>query len=290
MLSALLLATTPAMPQDFTLADFVSPDAKVAQVATGFRFTEGPVWTPKGLIFSDIPASKLYLINAEGVVSTYRDPSHEANGNVLDAQGRLLTCEHATHRVVREEEGGKITVIAETYEGKRLCAPNDLAVHRDGAVYFTDPFFGRNPESLPLDFRGVYRVVPGGSPVLLTKEIELPNGIAFSPDSKTLYVSDSRTAGLFAFPVLDNGLIGPQKWRVNFERDKPGAADGMAVHPTGVIFCTGPGGVILVSPDGKIIGRIDTPETSTNCCFGGADGKTLYITANTSVYSIRVNR
>jgi gluconolactonase len=260
---------------------------KVEKIASGYQFTEGPVWTPWGtLLFSDIPANRIYEIgNGQKI---YREPSGQSNGLTFDLQGRLIACEHANRRVTRTEKNGSITVLADSYQGKRLNSPNDVVVKSDGSIYFTDPPYGVDEKDRELDFQGVYRITPKGKLELLIKDFKMPNGLCFSPDEKLLYIADSSNLRhIRVFDVLKDGTLA--NGRVFAKVGQGGVPDGMKVDLKGNLYVTGPGGVWVFDPSGKHIDTIETPETPANCAWGDKDGKTLYITARTSVYKVRLD-
>ena len=253
------------------------------QVATGFKFTEGPVWLGKeGLIFSDIPANSIRRLDK----SAFREPSNWSNGLTLDREGRLIACETTTRRVTRTEKDGAITVIADTFEGHKLNSPNDVVVRSDGTIFFTDPPYGL-PKRLQdpaaeLDFAGVFAVKPGEAPRALGRDFETPNGLAFSPDEKTLYVSDSERKHVRAFDVAADGSLSNS--REFYTLPLP---DGVKVDSAGNIWCSAKDGVHVIAPDGKRIELIDIAEAS-NCAFGDDDGKGLYVAAGPSVFKVRL--
>lgn len=252
------------------------------RIATGFQFTEGPVWHPNGyLLFTDIPANQIFKWTPDGNVETFRNPSGNANGLTFDQEGRLVVCEHTPHRVTRTELDGTITVLVEAYQGKRLNSPNDVIVKSDGSIYFTDPTFGVRGQR-ELNFQGVYRIAPDGELTLLVDDFVQPNGLAFSPDETILYIDDSSRSHIRAFDMLPNGELGA-------ERTLPGRNvwDGMKVDTAGNLYVTG-AGTRVFSPTGEHLGTIETPEGPANCAFGDADNQTLYITAGTSVYRVRL--
>ena len=270
------------------LEEIVAPDAEVEKVAGGFEFTEGPVWHPDGfLLFSDIPANTIYQWQG-GKTTTFRQPSGNANGNILDQSGRLVTAEHGNRRVSLTENDGEIVTLASKYRGKRLNSPNDLAVRSDGSIYFTDPPYGIESEREELGFYGVYRLAPDGTLTLLVDDFVRPNGIVLSPDETKLYVNDSQEGHIRVFDVGADGIDNGKVFAELKPPSKEGAADGMEVDMKGNIYSTGPGGVWIFSPDGSLLGVIETPEVPTNLAWGDRDYKTLYITANTSVYRIRL--
>ncbi len=262
------------------------------KVAGGFEFTEGPVWVPDGyLLFSDIPASTIYRWTPGSVsAEVFRAPSGRSNGLTLDREGRLLACEH-DRRLSRTEGDGSVVTLAERYEGKRLNSPNDVVVRSDGSIYFTDPPYGlpRQEEGRELDFNGVYRLAPDGALTLLDDGFDRPNGLAFSPDERVLYVNDSRRGHILAFDVRVDGTL--SNGRVFAELREPGeqgVPDGMKVDVRGNVFCTGPGGIWVLDAAGEPLGVIGVPEVPANLAWGDDDLKTLYITARTGLYRMRV--
>jgi gluconolactonase len=259
-------------------------------VASGFEFTEGPVWHPSGfLLFSDIPADTIYKWTPPAQTEVFRRPSGNANGNTLDAEGRLITAEHKHRRVSRTEKDGKIVTLADRYQGKRLNSPNDIVVKSDGSIYFTDPPYGIKKEQEELEFYGVYRLAPDGTLTLLVKDFVRPNGLAFSPDEKKLYVNDSEKGHIRVFDVSGDGTLANGRIFAELkDSSKAGVPDGMKVDVRGNVYSTGAGGVWVFSPEGNLLGKIEVPETSANLAWGDGDGKTLYITANKSVYRIRL--
>jgi len=285
----------------------VSRGARLEKLAGGFQFTEGPVWHPDGyLLFSDPNANTIYRWSPEGSVAVYRTKSgyrgvdigryHQpgSNGLTLDAEGRLTINEHGNRRVTRLERTGAITVLADRYEGKRLNSPNDLVYRSDGSLYFTDPPFGLpgafDDPAKELPFSGVYRAV-NGVVTLLTKDLRGPNGIAFSPDEKYLYVDnwDLERKVLMRYEVHPDGTLGQGKVFHDFTGDpEPVALDGIKVDVEGNVYVSAPGGLWILSPAGKALGRIVPPEHDANFTFGGSDGRTLYLTASTGLYRIRV--
>ncbi|NOZ20262.1 MAG: SMP-30/gluconolactonase/LRE family protein [Planctomycetes bacterium] len=273
----------------------VPEGAVVEKVDTGFRFTEGPVWNAKEdcLRFSDIPANIIYLWRSGKKSEVFRDPSGHSNGLTYDKQGRLIACEHGNRRVSRTERDGSITVLAERYEGKRLNSPNDVVVKSDGSLYFTDPPYGlkKQKEDKELDFQGVYRISPDGKTLtLLIDDFDRPNGLAFSPDEKTLYIADSsKRRHIRAFDVKEDGTLANGRLFANLHHDDPGVPDGMKVDVEGNVYSTGPGGVWVFNPKGELLGRIVTPEVPANCAWGDADWKSLYTTARTSVYRVKLS-
>ncbi len=268
----------------------VDNNAQVEKVASNFQFTEGPLWHPKGfLLFSDIPANTIYQWTPNKTPEIFRRPSGNANGNTLDREGRLISAEHSNRRVSRTEKDGRVITLASQYEGKRLNSPNDLVVKSDGSIYFTDPPYGIKPEQEELGFYGVYRLAPDGKLTLLIKDFFRPNGIAFSPDEKKLYVNDSEKGYIRVFDVKSDGTL--ENGRLFAELKDPsqkGVPDGMKVDEKGNVYSTGPGGVWVFSPSGQRLGKIQVPEVAANLGWGDEDYKTLYITASNSLYRIRL--
>lgn len=266
--------------------------AEVRLVADGFGFTEGPAWIElEGgpcLLFSDIPADTIYRWSEGQGHSVWRTPSHNANGNTVDREGRLVTCEHGSRSVTRTEHDGTVVTVASTFGGKKLNSPNDAVVKRDGTVWFTDPPYGVKPEQVEQPANYVFRLDPGASePVPVADDFTRPNGLCFSPDEKLLYIADSDTAihHIRRFRVRDdNTLEGGEV----FATVAPGVPDGIRTDGTGRLFSTAGDGVQVFDPGGELLGKILTPETAANCAFGGADLRTLYITAVSSVWAVEL--
>jgi sugar lactone lactonase YvrE len=262
-------------------------DSQMKKILTGFQFTEGPVWVPDGfLLFSDIPADTIYKYEPGQGKEVFMKPSGHSNGLTLDKQGRLLICEH-DRQVSRLEKDGPKKSLATSYSGNRLNSPNDIVVKSDEAIYFTDPPFGLQDRSVgkELDFSGVYRLEQDGTLSLLESSLELPNGLAFSPDESILYVDDSNSGNVYAFNVTGEGLL--EDKRIFASVGNKGG-DGMKTDIEGNILVTGPDGINVFNPEGHMLGVIECPETPANIAWGDNDYKTLYITARTSLYSIRV--
>lgn len=261
-------------------AEFIA--GPVELVSEGHLFTEGPVWIPEEnrLLFSDIPANKIYDHTGE----VFREPSNNSNGIILDFEGRLIACEHGTHRVTRTEHDGSITVLADSYNGKRLNSPNDAIVRSDGAIFFTDPPYAVREEDRELDFNGVFLIRPDGELVLLADDFDRPNGLALSRDEQTLYVADTRGNHIRAFDVAEDGALSNE--RLFTEIPSP---DGMDVDAAGRIWTAGADGIQVNDTDGTVLFVVEVPQHPANCAFGGEDGKTLYITARSRVYSVPVH-
>ena len=292
LLSALLCAVPVAAQGLWT--DLIAPNAGVERIATGFRFTEGPAWHSHGyLLFTDIPNNAIvkWTPDTAGKTEIFRQPSGNANGIMFNGAGQLLACEHSNRRVSQTVFGQVIT-LADKFEGKRLNSPNDLDIASDGSLYFTDPIYGLpRPQDKELDFEGVFRLTPYGKLSLLFKDFVHPNGIALSPDGKTIYINDSESKlnHMRAFDVQPDGNLTNGRIFADMKvQGVPGAPDGLKVDVQGNIWTSGPGGVWVFSPAGKLLGKIAVPEVTTNVAFGGSDGKTLFITANTSVYRIQL--
>jgi gluconolactonase len=302
---------------DAKLDEVVMADAKVEKLAGDLSFAEGPVWVRDGgyLLFSDIPANVINKWTSDGKISAAVKPSGftgadasdvgsqnnngkqvvtliGSNGVTLDKQGRIVFASHGDRDVVRIEKNGQRTVLADRYEGKRLNSPNDLVYKADGALYFTDPPFGlRKRDEDPkkeLPFNGVY-LFKDGKLQLLDKTFTAPNGIALGPGEKYLYVDDSTKKLIMRFDVGPNDSVGNGKTFIDMNSDQaPGVPDGMKVDQKGNVYCTGPGGVWIISPEGKHLGTVKLPEIPANLAFGDSDGKTLYLTARTGLYRIRL--
>ncbi len=271
----------------------VPENGTLEQVATGFEFTEGPIWCGDYLLFSDIRRNRiirLCMSNQGPEVTTFRSPSGNSNGLTLDKSGRLITCEHSTRRVTRTEVDGSVSVLAERYGGRRLNSPNDVVVRSDGSIYFTDPPYGLKDFNVwkELSFNGVYRFAPDGELVLLVDDFDRPNGLAFSPDESVLYIDDTSRGHIRAFDVNPDGNLGNGQVLIDMQSSETGGPDGMKVDQKGNIYCTGPGGLWVIDPSGQCLGRIVLPELPANLAWGDMDWKTLYITARSSIYRLRL--
>ncbi len=288
----------------------VPEHAEIEVLAQGFTWSEGPVWVPAEtggyLLFSDIPRNSVFKWE-EGIgISLFLRPSGYtgnefyglepgSNGLLLDPQGRLVSCEHGDRRIsVLTKNGGKRTLV-DNHQGKRLNSPNDAVFKSNGDLYFTDPPYGLpkrwDDPRRELEFCGVYRLAKNGQLTLLTAEVARPNGIGFSPDERTLYIaqSDPKAAIWKAFPVKEDGTLGKSRLlydATHWVGPRPGLPDGMAVDKQGHIWATGPGGVLALTPDGELLGRLNTRQRTANCTFG-EDGKTLFITADSYLCRVR---
>jgi gluconolactonase len=274
---------------DDKLSDLIE-EGEPQQLATGFQFTEGPLWHPDGFFyFVDIRANRIYQITPGQEPVVFRENSGGGNGTTFDLSGNLIVCEGGNRRVTRTDASGSISVLADNYQGKRLNAPNDVVCRSDGSIYFTDPTFRMPFSEREVESNGVYRVTPDGA-ITLVAEAELPNGLAFSPDERTLYVANTRaTQYILAFDIgADGGAIRRRIFADMSSTEQGGAPDGMKVDVAGNVYCTGAGGTWVFSPGGELLGIIRLPEIAANLAFGGSDLQTLLFTARTSVYSIRV--
>lgn len=296
------------------LSQLLPADAKVVKIADGFEWTEGPVWDKKdgSLLFSDIPRNSIYKLK-EGQLSLYMHPSGYtgrsqftgkepgSNGLTFDKNGHLTVCQHGDRRVVRFDENKQERPLAESYDGKRLNSPNDLVFNSVGDLYFTDPPYGlplrgKDP-ARELPFSGIYRV-KNGELDLLCKDLKTPNGIAFSPDEKFLYVSNSGELGTddrpawYRFPLNEDGTLGTKELFFDASPLKavlPGSPDGLKVDKLGNLYCCGPGGLYIFSPDAKLLGVVEFGTPTSNCNWN-EDGSTLFITANHAVFRLELAR
>ena len=277
--------------------NLIDPYAPVGQVATGFEFTEGPIWHPldQYLLFSDMPGDVRRRWDPRRGVVEVKRPSNKCNGMTYDAELNLIVCEHATSSLIREHPGGRREVLASHFQGQELNSPNDVCVHPSGAIYFSDPWYGRMPvygveRPRQLGFQGVYRVVPGREPQLLVDRhlFDQPNGLCFSPDERLLYVNDTVQALIRVFDVNDDGTLSNARVFASGIRSElePGLPDGMKCDQHGNVWVTAPGGVWVYSPAGELLGKVRLPELVANLAWGGSDFRTLYLTSTHSLYSI----
>ncbi len=302
----------PAMGQvvreDAAIDRLIPRDARIEVLASGIKWSEGPLWIKDGafLLFSDIPRNSVMKWKEGEGLSLWMKPSGYtgiadygaepgSNGLAVDARGRIVFCEHGDRRISRLEPGGGKKTLADAWEGKRFNSPNDLVFKSNGDLYFTDPPYGLPQRAKDpmreLDFCGVYRLSTSGALTLLTRELALPNGIAFSPDEKTLYVaqSDPQRAIWMAYPVKEDGTLGAGRVFADatpMVKQLPGLPDGMKVDQHGNLFASGPGGIHVYAPDGRRLGRIDTGQRTSNCAWGDG-GATLYMTADSYLCRIR---
>jgi gluconolactonase len=328
LLALILLAATASLfSQDIQKLDpvldrIVAPDARIERVATGFdKWTEGPVWTHQGtLLFAEIPANKIIewspgkgasvFMHPSGYEGSepFKGPEPGSNGMTLDADGRISVAGHARRTVWRMESvdpKAQLTVLADSYQGKKLNSPNDLVYKSDGSLYFTDPPYGLptqgdNDPQKELQVNGVYRIArarqhkPGAPPErdqvqLVIKDLARPNGLAFSPDEKFLYVAESGKKQWMRYRVQPDGSVTDGTLFLDASTDPAdGGPDGLRVDKQGNIYGSGPGGVWIISSQGKHIGTIKVPERVSNVAWGDKDGKTLYITASTSLFRVKL--
>jgi gluconolactonase len=269
------LLALPALAQDFE-------QLKFERLAQGYRFTAGAAWSKEGgyLVFSDTPSDRLLKWTPNSAIAVYRGDAHGPAGNAFDAQGRLYTCETRTRRVTRTEKNGKIDVLAESWEGKRLNAPSQIVVARNGHVYFTDPAFGEQSDHRELDFHGVYHIPPKGAMTLVAKFASRPRGIALSPNGRTLYVSNADEHNIRAWDVDRNGEPAGERVLAAKIEGAPGC---IAVDEKGNLWVAAKG-IAVYSPEGKRIHSIDLHDVASSLAFGEADYKTLFITARAVVY------
>jgi gluconolactonase len=279
--------------------------SQAERLATGFVFTEGPLWHPDGYwLFVDVRANLIYRLRPGGQPEIIRDNSGSSNGMTFDLQGRLIICEGDNRQITRLEPDGTYAPLAQRLGGKRINRPNDLVTRSDGSIYFTDPGGRLTPEERELDFSGVHRIAPDGTLSNATAETEYPNGIAFSPDERTLYVAITRrdercieeknrgevcTHQLIrAFDVAPDGTLSNNRVFANMASAADGVPDGMKVDVEGRVYCTGPEGVWVFDASGQHLGIIRLPEIPANCAWGGPDHRTMLFTARTSIYSMRM--
>lgn len=265
-------------------------DQPAERLATGFVFTEGPLWHPEGFYyFVDVRTSTQYRLTPGHAAEVFRTGTGGGNGTTFDLQGRLVICEGDNRRVTRIAADGKIDVLVDRYEGKRLNRPNDVVCRSDGSLWFTDPGLRVPFNDRELPYAGVYRIMPDGK-TRMVADFEYPNGLAFSPDESVLYVANTRWAQYIHAVELDaDGQMVRRRIFADMSSDeKEGVPDGMKVDVDGRVYCTGPGGTWAFAPDGKRLGLIRTPEVPANLAFGGPDLKTLFFTARTSVYALHV--
>ena len=285
------------------LAELVDPGAQVERVATGFTFTEGPIWNHADgyLLFSDMPGDVRRRWSESGGVEEVMNPSNKGNGMVYDAEGNLLVCEHVTSSLVRERPDGTRETLATHYKGKELNSPNDVCVRSDGTIYFSDPWYGRMPgfgleRDRDLGFQGVYMLRPGFTPgdepelAVAEDEFEMPNGLCFTPDESLMYINDTPRAHIKVFDVAADGTL--SNGRMFFENIgsgviEEGIPDGMKIDERGNVWVTGPRGVWVISPEGEHLGVVEVPENTGNMTWGDEDWKSLYIPSSTSLYRIR---
>ena len=266
-------------PASFT--DLVAAGVAPEKIADNLKLAEGPLWLPDGhVIVSEVNANAVLAFDATGQRSTFLQPSGYANGHTFDAQGRIIQAEHSG-RLTRIEADGQITLLADKFEAKRLNSPNDVAVKSDGAIYFTDPDFGLGKRTSEIGFNGVYRFDAATSKLtLLTRDIDKPNGIVFSLDERTLYISDSTSGRIHAYSMKADGTLGEGK-------DFGPGNDGLALDVHGNVWSANGPAVTVIKPDGTVLGDIAFPEPVTNLAWGSADGNILFVTTYTQFYKVQ---
>jgi gluconolactonase len=282
------------------LAELIDPNAEVERLATGFNFTEGPIWNKQGefLLISDMPGDVRRRWSERDGVEEVMQPSNKCNGMVYDADGNLLVCEHVTSSLVREHPDGVRDTIATHYGGKELNSPNDVITRSDGTIYFSDPSYGRMPgfgleREQDLSFQGVYRIAPGGGEpelVVAEDEFEQPNGLCFSPDESLMYINDTPRALIRVYNVQADGTLSngrPFFDHIGSGVIEEGIPDGMKCDERGNIWVTGPGGVWVISSGAEHLGIVKVPENVGNLAWGGSDWKTLFMPSSTSLYRVQ---
>lgn len=281
---------------DQKLEAIIAPDAEMETISEGYKLTEGIIWHDRDqyLIFSDMAYGKVYRWSEADGLSVIKTPSNITNGNFVDAEGRIVSCEHATSRVTRFEPNGRyITTLASHYDGKELNAPNDVIVDSQGRVWFTDPMYGRTSPAAglardpELDFRGVYRLDPDGTLTLVASDFEQPNGLCLEPGEQTLLVNDTPRKHVRRFQVAADGGLSGGEVIADISGEGAGSPDGLKVDEDGRIYCTGPGGVHVLEPSGALLGVIRTPDQCRNFCFGGAERNDLYFATSSAIYRLR---
>jgi len=292
---------------DPALDAIVAEDAVVEKISTDLKFAEGPLWTRDGqLLFSDGPANTIYKMSIDGKKAVFRTPSgydgtdlpetffKGSNGLTMDAQGRLIICEHGNRRMTRLEPNGTLTVLADKFNGRRLNSPDDAVVKRDGSIYFADPPYGLQGQDTDpkkeIAFTGVYRWKDGAID-LLAQDLPRANGLGLSPDERYLYVSNSQVQRKvwMRYGVKNDGTLEPGSVFLDVTAERAqGVPDGLKLDASGNLYGTGPGGIWIISPAAKPLGRIEMPEVPANMAWGGSDGRTLYITARTSIYKVQM--
>ena len=272
-----------------SLRDLV-PSQSPETLAKGFQFTEGPVWHPdRYLLFSDVAGDTIFRFVPGRGVQKFITPSRNSNGLTFDALGRLLACEHGGRQISRITEDNTMVPLMQQYDGKPLNSPNDIVVHSSGSIFFTDPPYGIEPSAEEQGFNGVYRVDPNGSITLLRDDMDRPNGLAFTSNESILYIADSRKRHVLAYPVNSDLSLGEPSVFVDMDVTQTGNPDGMKVDVEDNVYIAGGGGIWAVDPSGRHLGTLEFPELPANLAFGGPRNMTLFVTARTGIYSLRVN-
>lgn len=269
--------------------------ARLTHLVGGLRFAEGPAWHPveRHLTFSDIPSNRMMRLTEDGTCTVFAEPCNHANGNAYDPQGRLVTCEHATSRLVRREADGTATVLASTWDGRELNSPNDVTVAPDGTIFFTDPPYGRMSRSfggrrpIPQRVNGVYRIDHRGL-ALMADDFEIPNGLCLTPAGDAILVADTARRHIRHFAIASDGAWSGGEVLAEVPSDGMAAPDGLKCDSAGNVFCSGAGGIHVFGPDGYHLEAIEVPELVANFAHGAADMKTLFIAASASIYRTRV--
>jgi gluconolactonase len=283
--------------RDPSFLNLVQKDAELEPIVTGLGITEGTIWHQAGnfLVFSDLVAGIVYRWSETEGHSVLRRPSNITNGNFIDRQGRVLSCEHASNCVSRlESDGRRVTPLVDSYRGRALNSPNDIVVDSRDRIWFTDPTYGRTSPRVgilreqELPFQGVYRLDPDGTLTLVADDYLQPNGLCFSPDERMLFVNDTDRRHIRRYAVNPDGSLSGGKVLAELVGDEPGKPDGMKVDRAGNIYCTGPGGVHVLDETGRLLGVIRMPETTRNFCFGGRDGRDLFLAASTTIFRLRM--
>ncbi len=283
-ISALLILLSTLSGCSVSSPEPITPQAlQIEKIADGFRFTEGPAYGPDGrLYFSDIPNNRIHSWSPAEGVKIFREPSGNSNGLIFDSSGRLHLCQGGDRQLSRLEADGSLTVLADNFKGTRFNSPNDLWIHPNGTIYFTDPRYGKR-DSMEMETEGVYLLNPDTGQVLrLVDDMIRPNGIVGTPDGKTLYITDHGASLTYKFPIKTDGSIGAPEWIIDR------GSDGMALDALGNLYLTD-GTIAIYSPTGEPLTEIELPENPANITFGGTDHKTLYATARTGVYAVKMN-
>ena len=285
---------------DQRFLDLIDPNENLTLLSSQFQFTEGPIWdsTAQKLLFSDIADSKAWIRTEKDGFSVLRENTNKGNGNTYDLDGKVITCEHAKSRIVRTNpDGSGYEVLASHYGKDELNAPNDVVVKKDGTIWFSDPRFGRKPtwigvgREMELDFQGVFRFNPSTRELtLVSKEFTSPNGLCFSLDEKQMYVADTPEHKIFLFDVGEDGLLHNKRLFADTAYTGDGGPDGLKIDSLGNVYCAAQGGLHIYAPDGTRLGIVRMPKQTANFCFGGPDLKTVYITAVSDLYTLRVKQ
>jgi len=289
-LGILVLAASAGVLQAEDLSSIVPQDAAVEELASGFKFTEGPAWHPEGfLLFSDIPNERVIKRDAAGNLSDFYTPSGRVNGIMCDAAGDVYCCQMGEGHVLKLNAEGELQgMLVETFDGNRMNGPNDLAIDEHGGMYFTDPYYGPAKDELPQPMMAVYYISANGKVTRIIEDRERPNGVTVSPDGKTLYVAEPNRSEVYSYDILGPGKLTAGKLIFKGEEQDGSGPDGMAHDKNGNLYCTY-NGIVVLEPSGKLIGRIETPQKPANCTFGGEDMQTLFITARSGLYSVKLN-